>query len=268
MSKINELNFNQLRTMDLKLRGCSEKNNNSIFQEVESLDTNTNKTIDNNESLANKLLALGKQKLINLAEKLGISTEADNAEPAGEDNEMANIKSNYIDAVNEYYNEYKNGTISADDFMGIVGPEMGRYMIDGILSDKLAAGHKIVSEENGTYTFDDGSAVSIYENDDMTEFEYSKQKDAFGLSSDYIGISNTMNENETTNFLGFKSSHEHNIVYSTLSSTQQSDEGEYDAFRSISRIEDISEEGGESSYLVESESTQVTGNNLKRKKDE
>ena len=164
----NYLNTNQLMQVSEKLKGVSEENNASLFNDVKILDENTNKVIDSGESTVSKIVNLGNRILNKLANAFGISVGTpDNSsmkdfQDAQNDSVLGDYFTPYIKAGEENggSDNLKEGTL--DD---MITAENVKYTFEAIKEEKLSQGIKILEENDNYIKFEDGSELILSESE-------------------------------------------------------------------------------------------------------
>lgn len=164
----NYLNTNQLMQVSEKLKGVSEENSASLFNEVKILDENTNKVIDSGESAVSKIVNLGNRILNKLANAFGISvgtpenSSMEDFQDAQNDSVLGDYFTPYIKAGQESTgsDNLKEGIL--DD---MITAENIQYTFEAIKEEKLSQGIKILEENDNYIKFEDGSELRLSESE-------------------------------------------------------------------------------------------------------
>lgn len=166
----NFLNASQVSQIRNSLIGTNETQMPSVFNSVKHLDSNNNKTIEQNEVSNNDILSLGKDVLTKIANFFGISIDNDTNSSSGDINgeNKDQIVENYAKPFSQISTEEMT-QLSKNEKIILSKEEIEHYY-NAIIEDKLASGVEITKKEKDkkgteTITFSDGSFVQYIKTD-------------------------------------------------------------------------------------------------------
>ena len=172
------LNTKQLMSISAGIQGVSEEKNPSIFSEVSSLDTNTNKTIDKNESVVSKIINLGNVVLNKIASMLGISTEksVENSKmETSADTQNDSIIDDYFTPYIEQGRSLNAKNLKEGKFNEMITNSNVEYTFNAIIEEKLAQNVNILEENESYVKFDDNTELFITKEDNgFTRLMYNR----------------------------------------------------------------------------------------------
>lgn len=165
----NFLNASQVSQIRNSLIGTNETQMPSVFNSVKHLDSNNNKTIEQNEVSNNDILSLGKEVLTKIANFFGISIDNDTNSSSGDINgeNKDQIVENYAKPFSQISTEEMT-ELSKNKIL--LSREEIEHYYNAIIEDKLASGVEITKKEKDkkgieTITFSDGSFVQFIKTD-------------------------------------------------------------------------------------------------------
>ena len=211
----NFLNASQVSQIRNSLIGTNETQMPSVFNSVKHLDSNNNKTIEQNEVSNNDILSLGKDVLTKIANFFGISIDNDTNSSSGDINgeNKDQIVENYAKPFSQISTEEMT-ELSKNEKIILSKEEIEHYY-NAIIEDKLASGVEITKKEKDqkgteTITFSDGSFVQFIKTDSTEtttlfysgDNEYGDGGSAFEMNSDdkfmhiFSSVKKPLNDND------------------------------------------------------------------------
>ena len=194
INESNYLNNKQLIQIRNNLSGVSKSSNASIFNTVSSLDMNKNETLESGETAISFLINLGNAILNKLAAIFGI----DVSDPQ-ENSPMNNFEEVQQDSVikdyfEPFHNEAKEATsekLQEGKLYNMIDKNTLQYTISAIKQEKLSQGVKIVSEDENSTVFDDGTEISYNQSGGSYNLTYMR------TAADGSYVAGTINANNT-----------------------------------------------------------------------